>query len=167
MTTDLKLYQITEQLLAVGAKMLDADGEMTLEMEQELAGWEADFETKVVMVANFIKKLEADAEQAVEEAKSQYALAKPRQNTAERLKVYLRMQMEAANFQKVDTPNRKVWLQNNPPSVRCDIEPERLPANLVRMKLEIDKSAILEQHKAGTPLPQGVEVVQGRSLRIK
>lgn len=166
-STGLKLYEITERLLRVGAQMVEGNGEMTLEMEQDLAGWQATFEEKATMVALYIRQMELEAAMADEESVRLHNLAKPRNNTAERLKVYLRMQMEAAGYEKIKTTRANIWLQNNPPSVKCDIEAERLPADLVRMKLEVDKSKILEHHKAGKPLPQGVEIIQGRSLRIK
>lgn len=167
MTTDLKLYEITEQLLAVGAEMVENDGAMTLEMEQRLAGWQATFEEKAAMVALYIRHLELQAGMADEEATRLHALAKPRNNTAQRLKQYLMMQMAAADVKKVDTTRVKVWIQTNPPQVRCEVEPEDLPSDLVRMKMEVDKTKILEKHKKGETLPQGVEILQGQSLRIK
>lgn len=166
-STELKLYEITDKLLEIGARMVDADGEMTPEMEKELAGWEATFEEKAAMVALFIRHLELQAGMADEEATRLHALAKPRNNTAQRLKVYLMMQMEAAGVRKIDTTRIKAWIQSNPPSVRCDVAPEDLPSDLVRMKMEVDKTKILEKHKAGQPLPEGVEILQGQSLRIK
>lgn len=165
--TGLKLYEITERLLRVGAQMVESGGEMTLEMEQELAGWNATFEEKATMVALYIRTLELEAAMADEESVRLHALAKPRNNTAERLKVYLRMQMEAAGIEKIKTTRASIWLQSNPPAVKCDVEPERLPPDLVRIKLEVDKAKILEHHRAGKPLPQGVEIVQGRSIRIR
>lgn len=161
------LYVITDKLLAIGGQMVENGGEMTLEMERELAGWQATFEEKAAAVALFIQHLERQEQIAQDERKRILALATPYGNTAKRLKAYLQMQMEAADIRKVDTPRAKVWLQTNPPAVHCEVEPERLPAEFVRTELVVDKEAILKAHKEGRALPPGVAVLQSQGIRIK
>lgn len=163
----LKLYEITDKLLAIGGRMVENGGEMTPDMERELAGWEAAFEEKAAAVALFIQHLERQEQIAQDERKRILALATPYGNAAKRLRAYLQMQMEGATIQKVETPKAKVWLQNNPPAVHCEVDPERLPAEFVRTELVVDKEAILKAYKEGRTLPLGVAVLQSTGLRIK
>ncbi len=93
------------------------------------------------------------------------------QNAADRLGKYLKEEMERMGLRAYETSIFKTWIQNNPPSARCemDVDPQQLPAPFLKVKIEysLDSKAAIEAWKAKQPLPRGVVVEQGNHLRVK
>lgn len=93
-----------------------------------------------------------------------------RQGEYDRRREFLRVQMDGLGIPKVDRPLLTVLVKDNPPSVRCDVPADALPAEFQRIvpaKVEADKKALLAVHKQGRALPDGVVVERSRSLQIK
>jgi len=96
------------------------------------------------------------------------ALESSRRTAAASLKGYLQHWMEAIDRPKVETGLFKLSLQtNSTPSVGLTIEPSELPERFQRLRIEAAKDKICDAWKAGETLPQGVEVVRGKHLRIR
>lgn len=168
-----KLYEIADQIRAIGNALVENGGELTPELEIQLKAWEGALDFKAANAGLLVLELERQSEMARLEAVRLSGLASIRENAAERLRLYIQVAMEAAGIQKVETDYCRLTLAKNPPKVEPFGEanpgsgayPEfvrEIPA-----RYEWDKKKILEAHKAGE-LPEGIaQVTQGVSLRIK
>lgn len=135
--------------------------------------WDANdaaIEDKVEAWGHHLRERATEVEVIDAEIKRLTERKRARQNEYDRRRAFLLQQMEAIGLPKVDRPLITVAVQNNPPSVRCDLAPEALPEvwrRVVPERIDVDKKAILAAHKRGEALPEGVSVEQTRSLRIR
>lgn len=159
----MKLYELTENYLQLLEMAEDMDPELlrdTLESIQE------SIEDKAENTAKLIKSLEADVKAIKEEEKRLADRRKALEKKIENIKDYLREQLELAGIDKVKRPTITVSIQNNPPSVRV-VNEELIPSHfMIPQPPKLDKKGILEKLKNGEKVP-GVELAQGRSLRIR
>jgi hypothetical protein len=95
---------------------------------------------------------------------------------AERIRQYAKLCLEIAHETKVDGTMCTVALQLNPPSVRdfltpsqiCELyEAEESPFVKKSTTYALDKKLILDAHKQGRRIPEGVTVERSTSLRIR
>lgn len=173
----MKLYEATDALATVDAWILEhADeilangGELTPELEALLNEAEGTFDAKVEKVALKVRELIAEADVVKVEADRLTQRAKTAKNAADSLKAYLHRQMDEAGKVQVKGTLVTVALQKNPPRVvteRSAPESEGRFVAMVPALYEWNKDAIKDAHKAGEPLPEGVTVEQGMSLRIR
>lgn len=159
----MKLYELTENYLRV----LELAEEMEPELLRDtLESIQESIEDKAENTAKLIKSLEADVKAIKEEEKRLADRRKALEKKIENIKDYLREQLELAGIDKVKRPTITVSIQNNPPSVRV-IDEKIIPSDfMIPVAPKIDKKAILEKLKKGEEVP-GVELAQGRSLRIR
>lgn len=159
----MKLYELTENYLRVLELAEEMEPELlmdTLESIQE------SIEDKAENTAKLIKSLEADVKAIKEEEKRLADRRKALEKKIENIKDYLREQLELAGIDKVKRPTITVSIQNNPPSVRV-VNEELIPSHfMIPQPPKLDKKGILEKLKNGEKVP-GVELAQGRSLRIR
>ena len=175
----MKLYEATAQLEVVNGwieehadEILANGGELTPELSTLLDLAEGDFKTKVQAVALKVRELQAEAEAVKIEAARLSQRAKTASNAAESLKGYLHRHLEAAGETTVKGTLVTVAIQKNPPAVELGDTADAALAGepfavLIPARFEWDKAAIKAAAKAGTPLPNGVHVTQGTSLRIR
>lgn len=186
MATGLKLYEAVEALGLVNGwidehadELLAAGGELSPELAELLDQAEGDFAEKVERVALKVRSLEAEAAAIkVEEARLSQR-RKAVENAAASLKQYLHRGLDAAGEKKVKGTLVTVALQANPPAVAGELTREQLEerymeskgadpfVTLVPESFTLNKKAVLEAFRAERPLPEGVSVVQGVSLRIR
>ena len=93
---NLKLYEYTELY-----QRLQDIGEEGLDIEAALATVQEDFNTKAENVAKVIRSLEAEAKAYQDEINRLNQAAQARANRGQRLKDYLRQNMEALNLDTV------------------------------------------------------------------
>lgn len=184
MTAALKLYEATDALATVrewieehADEILAAGGELPPELAELVDLAESQFEAKVERVGLFIREQEATADGIEGEAKRLLARASTHRNVVTGLKAYLKRQMEAAGRDKVERPLITAALQrNSQPSVRladgCTLDqPETREALgdlcVPHVSYQLDRAAIVQRHKAGTPLPDILSVETGRHLRLR
>jgi hypothetical protein len=173
----MKLYETTAALDTVEAWLLEHDGELTPELEALLEEAGHDFADKVERTALKIREIEHEAEVAKEESKRLAGLAAVRERAAARLKRYLEAHMIAAGREKVSGALVTVTIQQNNPSVHApEWDDEALRGMFVYAprfvtrepeSFTLNKKEILAAHKAGEPIPDAVEVVRTRSVRIR
>jgi hypothetical protein len=161
------LYMIAADLSAIADLLLESGGELTPEIEAQLAALEGAFEAKTERVALVVRNLMALAEAASVEARRLAELARVREAAARRLKEYLKTQMELAGLTKVETPLVVARIQKNGrPSIAWnDSDPESIPADYRRVTVSLDGEKALAAYKAGT-LPDTFTVVVGTHLRL-
>lgn len=144
--------------------MEDADA-----FEAALSELQDGIEGKAENIAALVRTLEAEATAYESEWKRLKAEQDVRLRKVDRLKDYLRQNLEAAGLPSLKAGLFTVAVQQNPPSI---IVPDGLPLpeQFVRVIPEQrvpDKKALLDAYKQGGVLPEGVEVHRGTHLRIK
>ena len=159
----MKLYELTDDylnLLEVAEELDEETFQNTLEAIEDA------IEDKVENTAFLIRNLEADIKTLKDEEKRLKGRRQALENKVARMKDYLFEQLEKAGIDRVKRPLITVSIQNNPPSVRV-IDEKIIPSDfIIPVAPKIDKKAILERLKKGEEVP-GVELAQGRSLRIR
>lgn len=162
----MKLYELTEMYQNVWN--LIEDEEVDIEsLEIALNQIEENIEAKAEGMAKLIKSIDGDIAALKEEENRLAKKRKALENKQKNIKTYLEYQLIGMGIDKVKTPLFTVALQNNPPSVRF-IDEALIPEQYkVRTELvSIPKKIILDDIKKGIEVA-GVEVIQGKSLRIR
>lgn len=162
------LYVLADQYLEAAERMAD------LELPEEviadtLEGLAGALEVKATNVAMFVQNLEASAS-AIKDAESKMAARrKAIEARAERIRAYLKENMERTGIFKIDCPYFKIAIRDNPPSVKIDAE-SQIPMQYMKIPdpppPSPDKKAIAEALKAGQDVP-GCHLERGKRLEIK
>ena len=164
------LYALADALRLIGDELESNGGELTPELEAALNATEGAFEMKVEACIALAAEKERDAEGAQSEGKRLESLSKSRFGAAERLRQYVKAQMEAAGRLKVETPLFKVAVQSaSRPSIRWTWDMEALPEAFVKVipaTSKLDSDAALKAYKEGH-LPEGFEVSTSTFLRVR
>ena len=165
---DLALYQLAGQYKQAFLKLADSDlDDQTI--DDTLEGLEGELQEKCTSVAAFVRNLESSAD-AIKEAEIQMAARrKAIEKRAERIRAYLKDNMERCGISKIDSPWFKLAIQSNPPSVVID-DASTLPADYMRQP-EVpppapDKKLIAQAIKDGFNVP-GAHLEQSTRLVIK
>lgn len=182
MSASIKLYELTAARDILDEFLTETEGEVTPELQQLLDELEGETKEKIERVALYVREQLATAAAIDEEAKRLAAMSAARKRAAEGLKGYLKSQMERLELPKVQGLLCTVALQNNPPSVKSTITDEELRRHFlgsytgsavqqfvveVPASYKLNSRAVLDAHKAGQPLPDGLTVEQGQHLRIR
>lgn len=164
----MNLYEITTELQTALAALDETSGEMTPALQATLDGLQGDLEAKAQGIVHVVRNLQAHAEACASEAALLEQKAARSARSARGLKDYLKLQLERLGLPRLDAGVFKIRVQANPPSVRCDVPLEQLPAPLVKRRevVELDRAAVLEAARAGLSLPAGLRVEVGSHLRI-
>lgn len=162
----MKLYEITEGYQRVLDLMEEEGGDFTKALD-DLA--EA-FNEKAENVAKVVRNLEAEAEVFANESQRMAQKATARKNQTAHLKDYLKGAMEQMGIENIKGQLLNVGLQNSTPTCEVLVAVEELPEEFVRVipeKKEADKKALMAYYKEKGEVPDGVEVRQGRHIRIR
>ena len=168
MKNDLALYQLADLYLLDLQKLADLEiDEQTV--ADTLEGLSGELEVKATNVAAFARNLEASAE-AIKRAEVQMELRrKAIERRADRLRVYLKDNMERCGIQKIEGPHFQIAIKKNPPAVHVEAQ-ELVPAEFFKTPPPpppaLDKKAVAEALKAGQDVP-GCRLDQGTRLEIK
>ena len=165
---NLSLYQLSTEYQIAADKLLDMDiDEQTI--VDTLDGMASDIEVKAKNVAFFIRNLEASAEQIKLAEKAMSDRRKSLENKAERIKEYLKNNMQACNFTKIECEYFTLSIQKNPHRLVID-DAGKIPQHLYVYPEAPppypDNALIKEKLKAGEVI-DGVYLVQDTRLVIK
>ena len=179
----MKLYEATAQLEVVNGwieehadEIFANGGELTPELSALLDEAEGTLAEKAERVALKVRELQAEAEVIKAEAVRLTQRAKTASNAADSLKSYLRHALDAAGIPVIKGTLVTVALQKNPPSVQGELSPEAIHdlyedgakfASMIPAQFVLDKKAVIAAHGLGAPIPAGLQVTQGTSLRIR
>ena len=168
MKNDLALYQIADLYLQDLQKLADLDlDEQTV--ADTLEGLSGELEVKATNVAMYCRNLEASAE-SIKRAEVQMELRrKAIERRADRLRAYLKDNMERCGIQKIEGPHFAIAVKKNPPAVHVEAG-ELVPAEFFRTPPPpppvLDKKAVADVLKAGKDVP-GCRLDQGTRLEIR
>jgi hypothetical protein len=162
------LHDITAEVADI--LTADDDGELSAEAEARLNDLQLALPEKVDAILRFVEQCQADATARETTAKRLADLARADRGKADRLKRYVLDCLRRLDIQRIDTALFKVSVcKNGQPSVKVaeGVDLADLPAEYHRLRLELDREKVLQDAKAGWPLPNGLSVETGFHLRTK
>lgn len=164
--TTIPLYQLGDALERIAETLIENGGELTPELEAELAKLEGAFDEKVERIALYVQNLSAMAHAANAEITRLTGLAVTRIKAADAMKRALRNEMERTGRTKIETARVKAWIQRNSrPSISWP-DGRAIPPEYERVTVSLDGQRAYDDWKRGV-LPEGFAVEHGSHLRIK
>jgi hypothetical protein len=162
----LSLYNIEQNYLTLVENLIDNGGELTPELETELAITKQDLQNKGVCYGFIVKELEGNIDLIDLEIKRLNALKKPLVNSIDRLKNNLSNAMQMFEVTELKTPLLKINFRKSESIEVTDID--LLDADFVKTTITkaADKIAIKEAIKQGENV-QGAVLVTNQNLQIK
>jgi hypothetical protein len=165
-----KLYELSSALRQIMEQVTLQDGEITEDQERILDALNASFPGKVESVLMVRQEIEATAVGVKMEIERLSRKARSLAAASERLKGYVRSQMQLAGRESVETPLFNVRIQRSSPSARWTMLDSMIPAEFRRVvpeRVEFNAVAALKAASAGRALPEGIEIVQGSHIVIR
>jgi len=170
----LRLYEIADNYLQALEELAEMEDLPQEVIADTLEGLQGGFEAKAVSVGAYIKTLEAEASAIKEVRESMERRQNALERHAERLREYLKAQMERTGLRHIKVPPERtkapciiLRLQANPPSVTIEDEaaiPEHYKQQVIAVK--VLKSEIAKALKAGEEVP-GARLEQSTRLVIQ
>ena len=162
----LSLYTIEQNYLTLVENLIENGGELTPELETELAITKQDLQTKGVCYGFVCKQLESEVDLIDIEIKRLTALKKARNNSIDRLKNSLTQALNMFEIEELKTPLLKINFRKSESIEVTDID--LLDAYFVKTTITkaADKIAIKEAIKQGENV-QGAVLVTNQNLQIK
>jgi uncharacterized coiled-coil protein SlyX len=162
------LYQIANEYQEAATRLAELDLPEEV-VRDTLEGLSGDLEAKSTNVAAFVRNLEAMAEK-MKEAENEIAQRRAAiEKRTERVRQYLKENMERTGITKIECPYFALTIQKNPPGVKV-IDAGAVPDAYMRIPPvpapEPDKSKIKKALQEGVDVP-GCELTQGTRLAIK
>lgn len=156
----LRLYEIADTYLRALEDLADIEDLPEQAIADTLEGLQGEFEEKAISTSAYVRNLEAEAS-AIEEARKgmerrQRALTRH----AERLREYVKINMERIGLPKLKNHYLTLRIQNNPPSVVVEDE-KSIPAEYKRS----ETVTTLLRAEIGRALKAGEEVPGSRLQR--
>lgn len=154
----MNLYSIADQYRELSDGDLDAET-----IADTLEGIDGMFEEKAQNVAHMVANLEAEAAAAAEAAKKMSARSRATKNKADRLREYLKTQMERVGKSVIKSDQVVVKIKNNPPKLVVDNQeliPEEFTEKEVVTKLltKSIKAHLESQDEEWAHLEQGTRL---------
>jgi hypothetical protein len=162
------LHDIADDVAAILAE--NDDGELTADAEARLDALQLDLAAKLDAVCRYGEQLRATAQRREQAAKRLTELAHADRAKDGRLKRYVMDCLQRIGCQRYDTELYSLSVcKTGQPAVKLDggVKPEELPAMYQKVEVSINREAILQDHRAGLPLPAGVTVERSFHLRVK
>ena len=174
------LYELTAAQAAIEDALYENGGELTPELEEQLAETREALPAKIDGYNHILARLAGMEAAADAEIKRLQALKKTAQNAQKSLKGHLLNAMQTFGIEKIEGSTCKVFRKNNPASVTITDEAELLnPFALwvanggldnfpawIKVEASINKTALKDMLKNGD-LVAGAELTQSESVVIK
>jgi hypothetical protein len=162
------LYQLVSEFREAEQRLTDLElDEQTL--ADTLEGLRFPIEQKATNVAAVARNLEAAAASIKEAEAAMAARRKAIENRANRLRDYLKRNMEASGISKIDSPYFSIAIRQNPPAVVIDAA-SQIPEEFMRIPEPPppapDKKAIAEAIKSGREVA-GCHLERSTRVEIK
>jgi len=167
------LYDISNDLLELESILMEAGGDVTdPEADEVVDRWlEAcgARDDKIDAYCSLFREFETRAKARETEASRLFDLASADLNAAKRLRERLLYFFELHRISKLETDRFRLTVANNGGALPLfvDGEPEALPEEYQRVRIEADKAAIREALEQGAPLDFARLGDRGRHLRIR
>lgn len=161
----LRLYELADDYLNALEALAEMDDLPPEAIADTLEGLAGTFESKAANVAAYVRNLEAEAVAIEDARKAMERRQSALERHANRLRDYLKGEMERTRLMKVKNLFVSVRVQANPPSVIIDNEaqlPERFKQPITTIKLlksEIGKALKAGESVGGAHLAQSTRLV--------
>lgn len=169
--TDLKLYEISGQYRQLAERLADLDLDATTVADTiEASGLTDALQEKAQGVELVARAAEMHCPAIDAEIARLQALKARRQKIAQGLRDYLKLNMEAAGIERIDSPLFCLSIKKNPPAVNVIVVAD-VPINYWTTpepkppEPRLDKKLIAADIKAGKTVP-GCELVQHTRLEV-
>ena len=163
--SELKLYEIADDYREALEVLVDIEDEA---VQDTLEGLKGTVEKKSINVARYIGNLEATAISIDNAIKQMSARKKAFQNKADRIRNWLKLNMESCGISEIIAPEFALKIVKNPPKLIItdkDLIPKRYKKEVTT--INIDKNWIKSDIKNGEEV-SGAEIEQQSTrLRIK
>jgi phage host-nuclease inhibitor protein Gam len=160
----MKLYDIPMEMAVLEAELVDAEGELSPDLEQRLDAFLKGGKDKIEAAAMIVRTLEAQAKVCAEESHRLAERSTAHENNAKRLKGLMIGAVDALGG-KVKTSLFTIWTQDSAATKAVEVQAGTDLADLiqyfpafVRTKYEIDKEAVRIAHENGADLPSVISV---------
>ncbi|WP_455647823.1 siphovirus Gp157 family protein [Lonepinella koalarum] len=166
----MKLYEIAEQYQNIADLLNNPEFSDNDDVITALKDVQDDFDHKVQQIVFLAKNIESEIEPIDVEIKRLQAMKKARQNHGERLKTYLKQNLQATGIHKVDCGLFKVAYRETEQSA-VEIDEDLFLANNLRedfvtVKITPNKTAIKQALKDGEDV-LGAKLVNSYVLTIR
>ena len=161
------LFHLTQEYLQIANILEENGGELTPELEEALELNQEAVQVKGVNIAFVIKKYDSEIEPYKKEIERLQQAVKAKENAKERLKSYLKSNMERLGITEIKGEIMTIRLQNSRSSVEI-VDKDSIPKKFLNKKIDIvpDKKAIKEALDSGQKV-KGVELKESKSLILK
>ena len=164
----LRLYDLPDAIRAVEHQIIEADGEITPEIEAQLDHLEGEFERKAEYLALLSREAKAEAAAVKQEEDRLKARRTAAENRERRIKEYIHACMTRLGVSKVDGDRAKIAIQKNGrPSITWMGDADAIPEAFRRVSVSVDGAAAYNEWKAGAELPEGFRVEVGTHVRVR
>ena len=144
----------------------DEGGVIDAALMDELDAMAADIDTKLYNLAGMIRSLQAQSDICQDEIKRLSKQNSSAVNSIEFLKATAKGLLETTGHKEFQKGTRKLWIQNNPPSVE-ELDRSKIgPEHWIPQPAKLDKEGLLASLKAGVPC-DGARIKQGNHLRCR
>jgi phage host-nuclease inhibitor protein Gam len=161
------IYDLTADMMRIQSMMDDPELD-TRTLKDTMEAVEGEYEDKFEAYAKVFKSIDADIE-AIEDEKDRLTQkVRILKSNRQRMKEAMEESMRLTGKTKFKTKLFSFGIQKNAPSVVMETEDISLiPAEFIRTKQEIDKTALKDALKAGVSLEGIAHLEQTESLRIR
>lgn len=166
--SNIALYELAAEYKAAADALAELDLPENV-IHDTLESLSGDLEAKAVNTVMLVRNLEATAEQIKVAEKAMAERRKAYEARATRIKQYVLDNMIHAGIQKIECPQFKIAIRDNPPSVVIDDEKQVPPAYFTDPPpppKALDKKLIAQAIKDGFEVP-GAHLERGQRLDIK
>lgn len=166
--SNIALYELADEYKAAADALAELDLPENV-IHDTLESLSGDLEAKAVNTVMLVRNLEATAEQIKAAEKAMADRRKAYESRAARIKQYVLDNMNHAGIQKIECPQFKIAIRDNPPSVVIDDEKQVPPAYFTDPPpppKALDKKLIAQAIKDGFEVP-GAHLERGQRLDIK
>jgi hypothetical protein len=162
----MRLYELPAAFRQVDDVIAEMGGELSPELEQYLDSLVATLEDKTDNICALIRERNAQGDALKAEADFFAAKARAAHNVAERLKDYLKTNLEKAGRLRMAGTRFTARVQKNGVPTITWTGAGDPPDEFCRVMIELDGKSVQESYRSKGWLPEGFSVVHGTHLRI-
>jgi hypothetical protein len=117
------LYQLSKELSEINDQLITDQGEISPELELRLDQVNLALTEKATGLRKWLARIDGDTLGLDAEIERLQKIRKQHANLYERLKAYVKKNMEVADLKKIETPIGNFTIAKNPPSVELNLKP--------------------------------------------
>lgn len=162
------LYELSKTVDMVVHEVIDAEGELSPDLERRLDEISLQFKDKASNIGKWVLNIDSNDTLIQNEIERLQRRLRIQGNLKKRLKDYLKFCMENCGLNKLDLSTFTISIAKNPPSVG-EIDETKLPSKYIKVvqTTSIDKKSLLIDLKTGEQIPGAYLVSDKTNLRIR